>query len=43
MESHQDEGQITDKCLSLEDIYRYQRDSLSDKDNSKKMIEFFYF
>jgi len=39
MESHQDEGKIIDKCLSLEDIYRYQRDSLSDKDGSKKMIE----
>jgi len=39
MESHQDESQITDKRLSLEDIYRFQRDSLSDKDGSKKMIE----
>ena len=39
VESHQDESQVTDKRLSLEDIYRFQRDSLSDKDGSKKMIE----
>jgi len=29
----------TDKLISLEDIYSFQRDSLSDKDSSKKMIE----
>jgi 5'-3' exonuclease len=38
-ESHQGESQITDKRLSLEDIYRYQRDSLSDPEDNKKMIE----
>jgi len=39
VESHQGESQITDQCLSLEDIYRYQHDSLSDQEDNKKMIE----
>jgi len=39
MESHQGESQIPEKRLSLEDIYRYQRDSLSDPEDNKKMIE----
>jgi len=43
IEGHQDESQNADKRLSLEDIYRYQHDSLSDPEDhpgdGKKMIE----
>ena len=39
MEGHQGESKITDKYLSLEDIYRFQHDSLSDKDSVNNKVE----
>ena len=39
MENGENENTIGDGCLSLEDIYRFQCNTISDKDGIKKMIE----
>ncbi len=39
LENGENENTIGDGCLSLEDIYRFQCNTISDKDTIKKMIE----
>jgi 5'-3' exonuclease len=39
LENGENENTIGDRCLSLEDIYRFQYNTTSDKDSIKKMIE----
>jgi 5'-3' exonuclease len=38
-ETNQNKSEISDKCLSLEDIYRFQYNISNNQDNVKKMIE----
>lgn len=38
-ETNQNKSEISDKCLSLEDIYRFQYTTTNDKDSVKKMID----
>ena len=38
-EDNKDKSEIGDKCLSLEDIYRFQYNTTNDKDSVKKMID----
>ena len=38
-EDNQNKSEIGDKCLSMEDIYRFQYNTSTDKDTVKKMID----
>ena len=38
-ETNQNKSEINDKCLSLEDIYRFQYNTTNDKDSVKKMLD----
>ena len=38
-EDNQNKSEISDKCLSMENIYRFQYNTTNDKDSVKKMID----